>query len=67
MPPEHSQRVAMLIAELFGGPKSYSEQFGKDTAHPHMMSRHLGLNIPEQQRFRWVETMLISRRSWVSN
>jgi truncated hemoglobin YjbI len=41
----------MWIAEIFGGPKSYSEQFGKDTAHPHMMSRHL-----EQQRFRWVET-----------
>jgi hemoglobin len=25
-----------------------------------MMSRHLGLNITEQQRFRWVETMLKS-------
>ena len=60
MPPEHSQRVAMWIAEIFGGPKSYSEQFGKDTAHPRMMSRHLGLNISEQQRFRWVETMLRS-------
>ena len=31
-----------------------------DTAHPLMMSRHLGLNIAEQQRFRWVETMLKS-------
>lgn len=60
MPPEHSQRVAMWIAEIFGGPKSYSGQFGKDTAHPHMMSRHLGLNITEQQRFRWVETMFKS-------
>ena len=60
MPPEHSKRVAMWIAEIFGGPKSYSEQFGKDTAHPRMMSRHLGLNISEQQRFRWVETMLRS-------
>jgi len=60
MPPEHSQRVAMWIAEIFGGPKSYSEQFGKNTAHPRMMSRHLGLNISEQQRFRWVETMLRS-------
>jgi hemoglobin len=58
MPPEHSHRVAMWIAEIFGGPKSYSEQL--ETAHPHMMSRHLGLNITEQQRFRWVETMLKS-------
>jgi len=55
MPPEHSQRVALWIAEIFGGPKSYSDQFGKDTSHP-----HLGLNISEQQRFRWVETMLRS-------
>jgi hemoglobin len=60
MPPEHSRRVAMWIAEIFGGPKSYSGQFGKDTAHPRMMSRHLGLNITEHQRFRWVETMLKS-------
>jgi hemoglobin len=60
MAPEHSHRVAMWIAEIFGGPKSYSEQFGIDTAHPHMMSRHLGLNITEQQRFCWVETMLKS-------
>jgi hemoglobin len=60
MPPEHSHRVAMWIAEIFGGPKSYSGRFDKDTAHPHMMSRHLGLNITEQQRFRWVETMLKS-------
>ena len=60
MPPEHSHRVAMWIAEVFGGPKSYSRQFGKDTAHPHMMSRHLGLDITEQQRFCWVETMLKS-------
>jgi hemoglobin len=55
-----SQHVAMWIAEIFGGPKSYSGQFGKDTAHPRMMSRHLGLNIIEKQRFRWVETMLRS-------
>jgi truncated hemoglobin YjbI len=60
MPPAHSHRVALWIAEIFGGPKLYSEQFGKDTAHPRMMSRHLGLNITEQQRFCWVETMLKS-------
>lgn len=50
----------MDCRNFWGGPKSYSEQFGKDTAHPHMMSRHLGLNISEQQRFRWVEIMLRS-------
>src|SRR5262249_14415009 len=60
MPPEHSHRVAMWIAEIFGGPKLYSGRFGKDTAHPHMMSRHLELNITEQQRFSWLETMLRS-------
>ena len=46
MPPEHSHRVAMWIAEIFGGPKSYSGRFDKDTAHPHMMSRYLG--VPEK-------------------
>ena len=60
MPPEHSQRVAMWIAEIFGGPKSYTEQFGKDKAHPRMMSRHLGLNISRAATLSWVETMLRS-------
>jgi truncated hemoglobin YjbI len=34
MPPEHSHRVTMWIAEIFGGPKLYSGRFDKDTAHP---------------------------------
>ena len=51
----------MWIAEIFGGPKSYSGRFDKDTAHPHMMSRHLGLNITEQyQRLARMRTMLKS-------
>jgi hemoglobin len=38
MPPAHSHRVALWIAEIFSGPKLYSEQLGMDTAHPRMMS-----------------------------
>jgi len=50
MPHEHPRNVAMWLAEVFGGPKRYSEGHG---GYAHMLSRHLGLAITEAQRARW--------------
>jgi hemoglobin len=52
MPAEHPRRVATWLAEVFGGPAEYTEHHG---GYPHMMSRHLGLAITEEQRSRWVQ------------
>ncbi|MCB9077871.1 MAG: hypothetical protein H6631_09785 [Anaerolineaceae bacterium] len=48
--PEHRKYVAQFIAEVFGGPKTYSETKG---GHPTMISRHLGKQLTEAQRSRW--------------
>jgi hemoglobin len=52
MPPDHPAHVATWLAEVFGGPARYSEEHG---GYPHMLSKHLGLAITEEQRFRWVQ------------
>jgi CDGSH-type Zn-finger protein/truncated hemoglobin YjbI len=51
MSPEHPQRVAKWLAEVFGGPKLYSTQYG---GYPRMISQHLGKQITEEKRARWV-------------
>jgi CDGSH-type Zn-finger protein/truncated hemoglobin YjbI len=56
MSPDHPIRVATWLAEVFGGPKLYSETHG---GYDQMISRHLGRALTEEQRARWVE--LISR------
>ena len=58
MPPEHIHNVALWFGEIFGGPKAYSQKFGKATAHPHVMEQHLNLHINEEQRKRWVDLMI---------
>ena len=55
MSPEHTRHVATFIAEVFGGPKTYSEQHG---GHPAMIRKHVGRALTEQQRRRWVELLL---------
>jgi hemoglobin len=45
------------LGEVFGGPKAYSENYG---GHIAMVSHHLGRNITEEQRQRFVEAMLES-------
>ena len=55
MSPEHSRRVADFIAEVFGGPHTYSEKHG---GHPAMIRRHLGHALTEQHRQRWVQLLL---------
>ena len=55
MSPEHSRRVADFVAEVFGGPHTYSEKHG---GHHAMIQRHLGHALTEQHRQRWVQLLL---------
>ena len=50
MSPDHPQRVAAWLAEVFGGPKFYSEPYG---GYPRMLSQHVGKHITEAHRERW--------------
>ena len=52
LPEDHPHHVALWLGEVFGGPPTYSEEHG---GYPHMLSKHLGLGITEQQRARWVQ------------
>jgi hemoglobin len=51
MDADHPKRVAAWLAEVFGGPKRYTEEHG---GYPHMLSKHRNLGLTEQQRRRWV-------------
>jgi hemoglobin len=55
MPPDHVQHVSAFVAEVFGGPKAYSERLG---GHPHMIGRHVGRKLTEAQRARWMQLLL---------
>lgn len=55
MSPEHQQHVAHFIAEVFGGPKTYSQGEG---SHYQMVHKHLGKHLTEQHRQRWVSLLL---------
>ena len=52
MPEDHPSHVATWLAEVFGGPADYTDGHG---GYAHMLSKHLGLAITEEQRFRWVQ------------
>ena len=52
---EHPRFVAQFIAEVLGGPTTYSETRG---GHPHMIARHLTRHLSETQRKRWVTLLL---------
>jgi hemoglobin len=52
MPAEHPHHVALWLAEVFGGPPEYTERHG---GYSHMVSKHLGLAITEEQRARWAQ------------
>jgi hemoglobin len=54
---EHPRFVAAFIAEVFGGPDSYSASRG---GHPHMIAQHLGRRLTHEQRRRWIEMLLAS-------
>jgi truncated hemoglobin YjbI len=54
MAPDHPERVAAWLGEVFGGPKAYSDRYG---GYERMVSRHLGKALSEEQRARWVELL----------
>lgn len=55
MSADHTQHVAAFIGEVFGGEKTYSERHG---GHPNMLRRHLGRQLTEAQRKRWMQLLL---------
>jgi CDGSH-type Zn-finger protein/truncated hemoglobin YjbI len=59
MSADHPERVARWLAEVFGGPKDYSERYG---GYVRMISQHLGKGITEEKRTRWVELLTLSAR-----
>jgi hemoglobin len=54
MAPDHPARVALFLAEVFGGPPRYSQERG---GHPTMVRHHLDRQLTEAQRARWVQMM----------
>jgi hemoglobin len=57
MSPEHSKHVAAFLSESFKGPAFYTDKHGAD-AMPHMVGKHLGRHLTEQQRKRWMDLLL---------
>jgi hemoglobin len=55
MSPDHVKHVAAFVAEVFRGPKTYSEKLG---GHPNMIHRHVGRSLTEEQRQRWTQLLL---------
>lgn len=58
MSPGHSRHVAHFIAQVFGGPPLYTE--GDQGSHASMVRHHLGKNLTEPQRRRWITLLLDS-------
>ena len=50
MSPDHPERVACWLSEVFGGPPFYTERYG---GYTRMISQHLGKGITEDHRSRW--------------
>jgi hemoglobin len=57
MPEDHPHNVATWLAEVFGGPPAYTEEHG---GYPHMVSKHIGLAIREEQRARWAQLIALA-------
>ena len=54
MAPDHPERVARWLGEVFGGPSLYSNSYG---GYQRMLSQHLGKSLTEEMRARWVELL----------
>jgi len=52
MRPDHPERVASWLGEVFGGPPRYTQRYG---GYPRMIGQHLGRALSEEQRARWVQ------------
>lgn len=55
MPADHPHHVALFLAEVLGGPKTYSTERG---GHPHMIAQHLNRHLSEPQRRQWMRLLL---------
>jgi truncated hemoglobin YjbI/CDGSH-type Zn-finger protein len=55
MEPDHPERVAAWLSEVFGGPELYSQRYG---GYARMISQHIGKHLTETQRARWI-TLLV--------
>lgn len=55
---DHSRHVAHFIGEVFQGPKRYTE--GDGGSHANMVAHHLGRQLTEAQRQRWMQLLLQS-------
>lgn len=55
MSPQHRLHVAHFVAEVLGGPKTYSENEG---SHFKMIQKHLERHLTEAHRKRWMELLL---------
>src|SRR5687767_13022804 len=56
MSAEHAKHVAHFVSEVFGGPKLYSE--GDKGSHASMVAHHIGKNLDEKKRKRWIALLL---------
>lgn len=56
MSDKHTRNVAHFIAEVFGGPKLYSD--GDQGSHAKMVGHHLGKMLDEKMRKRWMDLLL---------
>ncbi|MBE1878533.1 group II truncated hemoglobin [Myceligenerans pegani] len=52
--PTHVERVAIWLAEVFGGPDNFTAELG---GHQDLLRAHLGLRIRDEHRQRWLELM----------
>ena len=55
MAPDHPERVASWLGEVFCGPKAYSGRYG---GYTRMISQHIGKAITEEKRARWAQLMV---------
>lgn len=53
---EHSKHVAHFIAEVFGGPKLYTEL--DNGSHSIMINHHVGKMLDNEKRKRWMQLLL---------
>jgi len=57
MSPDHPERVAAWLSEVFGGPRFYTERYG---GYRRMVSQHIGKEIRPEQRALWATYMVQS-------
>jgi hemoglobin len=54
---EHRDHVVAWWSEVFGGPARYTEELG---GYEHMLTKHRGLGITPEQRFRFASLMSLA-------